>query len=68
MCIGDLPFTFAPQIVLPSIEITSLVATIKDKTTYKYPYLLKELNIVRVNQVWDRPVQYISAMEIDDCK
>ena len=33
--------------------------TIIDKTTYKYPYLLKGLNIVRVNQVWAIDITYI---------
>jgi putative transposase len=33
--------------------------TIIDKTTYKYTYLLKGLNIVRVNQVWAIDITYI---------
>jgi len=30
-----------------------------DKTTYKYPYLLKDLTIERVNQVWAIDITYI---------
>jgi len=33
--------------------------TIIDKITYKFPYLLKGLNIVRVNQVWAIYITYI---------
>ena len=40
--------------------------TIIDKTTYKYTYLLKGLNIVRVNQVWVIDITYI-PMKKDLC-
>jgi len=34
--------------------------TISDKTSYKYPYLLKDLKIVRMNQVWAIDITYIT--------
>jgi putative transposase len=33
--------------------------TVIDKTKYKYPYLLRNLNIERVNQVWEIDISYI---------
>ncbi len=33
--------------------------TIIDKTSYKYPYLLKGLDIVKNNQVWEMDITYI---------
>lgn len=33
--------------------------TISDKTSYKYPYLLKNLQITKVNQVWAMDITYI---------
>jgi len=33
--------------------------TIASKTDYKYPYLLKNLNIERVNQVWATDITYV---------
>jgi putative transposase len=33
--------------------------TISDKTHYKYPYLLRNLEIVRCNQVWAMDITYI---------
>lgn len=33
--------------------------TIADKTSYKYPYLLKELKIIKNNQVWAMDITYI---------
>lgn len=35
------------------------ITTIIDKTKYKYPYLLRHLNINRVNQVWGIDISYI---------
>ena len=34
--------------------------TIKDKTSYVYPYLLKDLKIIHPNQVWQTDITYIS--------
>ena len=33
--------------------------TTSDKTHYKYPYLLRELKIVKCNQVWAMDITYI---------
>ena len=33
--------------------------TVIDKTKYKYPYLLRNLSIVRSNQVWEIDISYI---------
>ena len=33
--------------------------TFSDKTSYKYPYLLKNLDITKVNQVWATDITYI---------
>lgn len=33
--------------------------TVIDKTKYKYPYLLRNLSIERVNQVWEIDISYI---------
>jgi transposase InsO family protein len=33
--------------------------TICDPAAYKYPYLLRGLNITRVNQVWQLDISYI---------
>ena len=33
--------------------------TYSDKTSYKYPYLLKDLSITRCNQVWATDITYI---------
>jgi len=33
--------------------------TISDKTSYKYPHLLKDLVIEKVNQVWAMDITYI---------
>lgn len=33
--------------------------TFSDKTSYKYPYLLKDLDITKVNQVWATDITYI---------
>lgn len=33
--------------------------TISDKTSYKYPYLLKDLTITHCNQVWATDITYI---------
>ena len=33
--------------------------TVRDKTHYKYPYLLRDLKIVRCNQVWAMDITYI---------
>lgn len=33
--------------------------TVSDKTHYKYPYLLKDLKILRSNQVWAMDITYI---------
>lgn len=37
--------------------------TISDKTSYKYPYLLKDLAIDKVNQVWAMDITYIPMKE-----
>lgn len=33
--------------------------TVIDKTKYKYPYLLRNLRIERINQVWEIDISYI---------
>ncbi|GGW48359.1 DDE-type integrase/transposase/recombinase [Arenibacter certesii] len=33
--------------------------TVRDLKSYKYPYLLKDLKIVRPNQVWQTDITYI---------
>ncbi len=37
--------------------------TISDKTSYKYPYLLKNLSITRPNQVWAMDITYVPMKE-----
>jgi putative transposase len=37
--------------------------TIADKTTYKYPYLLKGLKIERKNQVWAMDITYVPMVK-----